>query len=83
MNGYLVIGVFTVILALSYGSREELTDATRRIALKVQAGELNPDEIEKETIDVNRLDKVFELAKADACQAQTISTHHEIKKGCF
>ncbi|MFT6863343.1 MAG: undecaprenyl diphosphate synthase, partial [Akkermansiaceae bacterium] len=29
---------------------EELTDATRRIALKVQAGELNPAEIEKETI---------------------------------
>ena len=40
----------TVILALSYGSREELTDATRRIALKVQAGELDPADIEKETI---------------------------------
>lgn len=41
----------TVILALSYGSREELTDATRRIALKVQSGEIEPGEIEKETID--------------------------------
>lgn len=40
----------TLILALSYGSREEITDAARRIAAKVQAGELAPDEISNETI---------------------------------
>ena len=40
----------TVILALSYGSREELVDATRRIATKVAAGELSPDTIDKETV---------------------------------
>jgi len=40
----------TVILALSYGSREELVDSTRRIATKVAAGELSPEEIDNETI---------------------------------
>lgn len=40
----------TVILALSYGSREEITDATRRIAQKIQKGDLSPDDITKETI---------------------------------
>ena len=40
----------TVVLALSYGSREELVDATRRIATKVAAGELKPAEIDKATI---------------------------------
>ena len=41
----------TVILALSYGSREEITDTTRRIAKKVARGELEPDQIEKATIE--------------------------------
>lgn len=45
----------TVILALSYGSREEITDATRRIAEKIALGELEPDQIEKSTI-VEHLD---------------------------
>jgi undecaprenyl diphosphate synthase len=40
----------TVVLALSYGSREELTDATRRIAEKVKAGTLSPEDISRETI---------------------------------
>jgi len=40
----------TLILALSYGSREEITDATRRIVAKVQSGELSAGEIDKETI---------------------------------
>lgn len=43
----------TVILALSYGSREELVDATRRIAARVAAGDLAPEDIEKETITSN------------------------------
>ena len=40
----------TVILALSYGSREELVDSTRRIATKVAAGQLSPDDINNDTI---------------------------------
>ena len=40
----------TVILALSSGSREEITDATSRIAEKVARGELEPDQIDKTTV---------------------------------
>ncbi|MEJ6717047.1 MAG: isoprenyl transferase [Akkermansiaceae bacterium] len=40
----------TVILALSYGSREELTDATQRIAQKVASGQLAPEDISQETV---------------------------------
>ncbi len=40
----------TLILALSYGSREEIADATRRIALKVQAGEISPNQINNDLI---------------------------------
>ena len=35
-----------LILALSYGSREEITDATRSIAIKVASGEITPEEID-------------------------------------
>ncbi len=37
-------------LALSYGSRAEITDAVRRIAREVASGELDPDTIEQQTI---------------------------------
>ena len=37
-------------IALSYGSRSEITRACRRLAAKVAAGELAPDEITKEMI---------------------------------
>lgn len=37
-----------LVLALSYGSREEITDAARSIAMKVKAGEIDPDEIDNE-----------------------------------
>ena len=40
----------TLILALSYGSREEITDATRRIVAKIQNGELSSGEIDNHTI---------------------------------
>ena len=40
----------TLVLALSYGGREEITDATRRIALKIQSGELSPDDLTPHTI---------------------------------
>lgn len=35
-------------LALSYGGRQEIVDATRRIARRVQSGEIGPDEITEE-----------------------------------
>jgi undecaprenyl diphosphate synthase len=45
----------TVVLALSYGSREEITDATRRIAEKAAQGEIDPKQIYENTI-VEHLD---------------------------
>jgi len=40
----------TLTLALSYGSREEIVDATKAIAQKVADGELCPEEISNSTI---------------------------------
>jgi len=40
----------TVQLALSYGGREEITQATREIAQRVMTGELHPDDIEQQTV---------------------------------
>lgn len=40
-------------LAINYGSRDEIIDATRRIAQKVAAGELKPEEIDSQIIDEN------------------------------
>jgi undecaprenyl diphosphate synthase len=40
----------TLVLALNYGSRAEITDAVRDIARKVRDGQLRPDEIDEETI---------------------------------
>jgi len=40
----------TLNLALSYGSREEIVDATKAIAKKVAAGELNVDDIDNSTV---------------------------------
>jgi undecaprenyl diphosphate synthase len=40
----------TLTLALSYGARTELTDATRAIARAVRAGTLDPEAITEETI---------------------------------
>lgn len=37
-------------LAVNYGGRSELVDAMRAIAARVQAGELNPDQIDEELI---------------------------------
>jgi undecaprenyl diphosphate synthase len=38
----------TLVLALSYGSRAEIVDATRAIAEKAQAGELDPAEVNED-----------------------------------
>lgn len=40
----------TLTLALSYGSRKEITDAVKKIALSVQRGELDPGSITERTI---------------------------------
>jgi undecaprenyl diphosphate synthase len=40
----------TFIVALSYGSRTEIADATRQIAEKVKAGELDPKSITEQTV---------------------------------
>jgi undecaprenyl diphosphate synthase len=40
----------TLTLALNYGSRAEITDAVRAIAEKVKAGQLDPRDIDEETI---------------------------------
>ncbi|MEZ4825278.1 MAG: isoprenyl transferase [Bacteroidia bacterium] len=40
----------TLTLALSYGSRTDLTDAVRKIAESVQKGEISPDQINEEVI---------------------------------
>jgi len=40
----------TLTLALSYGARTEITDATRAIARQVRVGALDPDAIDEETI---------------------------------
>lgn len=42
-----------LILALSYGGRQEITDAVRRLALRVQRGELEPEAISEATIREN------------------------------
>ncbi len=41
----------TVVLALSYGGRQDLVAATRRIAEAVAAGAMRPDEISEELIE--------------------------------
>src|SRR3954453_19389675 len=40
----------TLVLALNYGSRAEITDAVRAIAEKVARGELRPEDVREETI---------------------------------
>jgi len=40
----------TVILAVSYGGREELTDAVKAIAQRVKQGELEPDDIDQDLV---------------------------------
>ncbi|HVT89373.1 MAG TPA: isoprenyl transferase [Tepidisphaeraceae bacterium] len=40
----------TLVLALNYGSRAEIVDGVRAIARKVRAGQLDPEQIQEETI---------------------------------
>jgi len=41
----------TIILALSYGGRAEIVDAARKIAERVQSGELSADQIDENVFD--------------------------------
>ena len=43
----------TLTLALNYGSRAEIVDAVRAIAIKVRDGELSPADIDEATIDTH------------------------------
>ena len=42
-----------MVLALSYGSRQEITAAARKLAERVQRGELQPQEITPELMSAN------------------------------
>jgi len=44
---------FYLNIALAYGGRAEIVDATKRIALQVQNGELKPEDIDESHIDKN------------------------------
>ena len=41
----------TLTLALSYGGREELIDASRELARQARNGEIEPDDIDEKTLD--------------------------------
>jgi len=43
----------TLCLALSYGGRQELLDAFQKIAQRVAAGDLNPEEVSEKLIEAN------------------------------
>ena len=44
---------FYLNLALAYGGRAEIVDATRKLALKVKAGEIAPGDIDEEVFEEN------------------------------
>jgi tritrans,polycis-undecaprenyl-diphosphate synthase [geranylgeranyl-diphosphate specific] len=44
---------FTLNFALAYGGREELTDAMKKIAFKVNDGELQPEDVNEKVIQEN------------------------------
>ncbi|WKK57260.1 isoprenyl transferase [Sphingobacterium sp. BN32] len=49
----------TLTLALSYGSRQEILDATKAIAAKVQSGEMSLDDINEQTFGENLYTKAI------------------------
>lgn len=48
-----------LVLALSYGSREEITDAARTLATQVAEGKLKPEDINKQTFSQHLYTKDF------------------------
>lgn len=55
----------TVVIALDYSGQWDITQATRKLAVRVQAGELLPDDITPELID--RSVSVSDLPRPDLC----------------
>ena len=45
----------TLQIAINYGSRQEITDAARRLAIDVAMGRLNPDEISEDDLSARLL----------------------------
>ena len=68
---------FTLVLALNYGSRDEIKRATQKIAREVAAGTLSPDAITEQTI-ADHLDTApygdrnDSSAPAERCESVTI-----------
>ena len=54
-----------LVLALSYGGRQDLVDATRRIAEKVVRKEISPSQITEETIHANTMTGRLRLPDPD------------------
>ena len=48
-------GSMTLQIAINYGSRQEITDAARRLAIDVSMGRLNPDDIDEEALSARML----------------------------
>ncbi|MBW1839265.1 MAG: di-trans,poly-cis-decaprenylcistransferase, partial [Deltaproteobacteria bacterium] len=44
---------YTITLAIAYGGRQEITNAAKRIGLKVASGKLSPEKINEETMRQN------------------------------
>ena len=45
----------TLQIAINYGSRQEITDAARRLAIDVSMGRLNPDDIDEKALSARML----------------------------
>ena len=45
----------TLQIAINYGSRQEITDAARRLAIDVSMGRLNPDDIDENALSARML----------------------------
>ena len=58
-------GKRTLVLALDYGGKWEITEAARKIAQYVESGQLNPDEITEGVVNENMC--LSELPPPDIC----------------
>ena len=53
----------TFILALNYGSRMEIADAAKKIALEVKNGTLSPEDITEKTVITNLVQDILILSR--------------------
>ena len=58
-------GKRTLVLALDYGGKWEITEAARKIAQYIESGQLNPDEITEGIVNENMC--LSELPPPDIC----------------